>query len=88
MNILFLKEFKAQIRRLLLNILVNENDYIETPIIVQKIGLANELQLVNFSTFSLFFYELLVISLPPLHSFCFVFDCNNCNSINFILKQL
>ena len=35
------KEFKEEIRRLLLNILVNENNYIETPIIVQKIGLAN-----------------------------------------------
>ena len=35
------KEFKGEIRRLLLNILVNENDYIETPIIVQKIVLAN-----------------------------------------------
>ena len=31
------REFKGEIRRLLLNILVNENDYIETPIIVQKI---------------------------------------------------
>ena len=35
------KEFKGEIRRPLLNILVNENDYIETPIIVQKIVLAN-----------------------------------------------
>ena len=35
------KEFKGEIPRVLLNILVNENDYIETPIIVQKIGLAN-----------------------------------------------
>ena len=34
-------EFKGEIRWLLLNILVNENDYIETPIIVQRIGLAN-----------------------------------------------
>ena len=32
-------KFKGEIRRLLLNILVN--DYIETPIIVQKIGRAN-----------------------------------------------
>ena len=35
------KEFKGEIRRLLLNIFVNENDYIEKPIIVQQIGLAN-----------------------------------------------
>ena len=35
------KECKREIRRLLLNILVNVNDFIETPIIVQKIGLAN-----------------------------------------------
>ena len=34
------KDFKGEIRWLL-NILVNGNDYIETPIIVQKIGLAN-----------------------------------------------
>ena len=37
------KEFKGEIRRLLLNILVNENDNIETPIIVQKIGLSVQL---------------------------------------------
>ena len=36
------KEFKGEIRRLLLNILENENDYIETPIIVQKIGFAKD----------------------------------------------
>ena len=35
------KEFKGEIRQLLLNILVNENYYIATPIIVEKIGLAN-----------------------------------------------
>ena len=35
------KVFKGEIRRLLLNILINENDYIEAPIIVQKIDLAN-----------------------------------------------
>ena len=35
------REFKGKIRRILLNILVNENDYIEAPITVQKIGLAS-----------------------------------------------
>ena len=35
------KEFKGEVRWLLLKIVVNENGYIETPIIVQKIGLAN-----------------------------------------------
>ena len=69
------KELKGEIRRLLLNILVNENDYIETPILVQKIGL-------------FLFCVLFVISLPPPNSICSVFDCNNCNNINFILKQL
>ena len=34
------KEFKREIRWLLLDILVKENDYIETPIIIQKVGLA------------------------------------------------
>ena len=34
------KVFKTQIRQLLLHILVQENDYIETPIIIQKVGLA------------------------------------------------
>ena len=34
------KEFKREIRRLLMGILVNDNDYLETPIIIQKVGLA------------------------------------------------
>ena len=46
------KDFKGEIGGFLLNILVN--DYIETPIIVQIIGLASYLQLVNFC-FSLIF---------------------------------
>ena len=34
------KVFKRKIHRLLLDILVKENDYIETPIIIKKFGLA------------------------------------------------
>lgn len=34
------KEFKREIRRLLLDILVNENYYLETPIIIHKVGLS------------------------------------------------
>ena len=34
------KVFKRKIHRLLLDILVKENNYIETPIIIQKVGLA------------------------------------------------
>ena len=83
------KEFKGEIRQLLLNILVNENDYIVTPIIVYKICLATYLQLVNvvFINVSTFLGVFLVISLPPLNSICSVSDCNNCNNFNFILKQ-
>ena len=34
------KVFKREIRRLLLDVLVKESDYIETPVIIQKVGLA------------------------------------------------
>ena len=34
------KVFKREIRRLLLDILADENDYIETPIVTQKLGQA------------------------------------------------
>ena len=45
------KEFK---REVLLDILVQENDYIETPIIIKKVRLAKELCLgQSFTDFSL-----------------------------------
>ena len=42
----------------------------------------------NFFSESYATCVLLVISLPPLNSICSVFDCNNCNNINFTFKQL
>ena len=58
------KEFKREVRRRLLDILVQENDYIETPIILKKVRLAKELCLgPSFTDFSL---EPLTLSFPWL----------------------
>ena len=45
------KVFKGEIRCLLFDILADENDYIETPVAIQKIGLPNYLKLVHFQHF-------------------------------------